>query len=52
MAAWAENYKSPAVIGLDKKISESFGGSRMVSWWRITDSNRGHKDYDSSALTD
>ena len=21
-------------------------------WWRITDSNRGHKDYDSSALTD
>jgi hypothetical protein len=21
-------------------------------WWRIRDSNPGHKDYDSSALTD
>ena len=22
------------------------------NWWRIRDSNPGHKDYDSSALTD
>ena len=24
----------------------------LVFWWRVRDSNPGHKDYDSSALTD
>ena len=26
--------------------------SYTPEWWRIRDSNPGHKDYDSSALTD
>lgn len=30
----------------------SLSGPGFEIWWRITDSNRGHKDYDSSALTD
>ena len=36
-----------------KKSRVSFDHSGLLnSWWRIRDSNPGHKDYDSSALTD
>ena len=42
---------SPDGAQLNKK-PDLHGADRVGIWWRITDSNRGHKDYDSSALTD
>lgn len=41
-------------FGPGKKKAPRFSGEggAFEIWWRITDSNRGHKDYDSSALTD
>lgn len=43
--------KLPEACGCLKKENPAAARGREF-WWRIRDSNPGHKDYDSSALTD
>ena len=45
-------YIAPTRINLDLAIEKWPGGSAWaVGWWRLRDSNPGHADYDSAALT-